>query len=214
MSEHESGPDSVQALPAVEDKKVEEQAAPEVEEGAVRPPAETNPAPAEAEEKKHSGNVEANAGFKNEKEDKPEDKAAQDDGVKPESKETVEETKANDEDTVDTVGQKELPTVNIPLNDSPAPNEEGETDSTPSTPNSTNRRSRRTPSIALSISSTSSGHQTVSSIVFVKKALETIGKSNDGRKISSLETAVKKALSRLWFACILGLNFFFFFANT
>jgi hypothetical protein len=197
MSEHESGPDSVQALP-VEDKKVEEQAASQVEEATQSPPAEMDPAG--TEEKGSAGTDEAGVESEEKGEEKPGDNAApveEEKDVGEESKETVEEMKTNDEESKDTVNQKDLPTVNIPLNDSPAPNEEGETDSTPSTPNSTNRRSRRTPSIALSISSTSSGHQTVSSIVFVKKALEAIGKSNDARKISSLETAVKKALSRL-----------------
>lgn len=212
MSEHESGPDSVQTLP-VEDKKVENQAAPQVEKEAAQPPTEENSGPVEAEEKESAGNDEAKAEAEEKEEEKPDDNAASAEEEKdggPESRKTVEETKANDEESRDSVSQMELPTVNIPLNDSSAPNEEGETDSTPSTPNSTNRRSRRTPSIALSISSTSSGHQTVSSIVFVKKALDAIGKSNDARKISSLDTAVKKALSRLWFACFLSLNF----ANT
>lgn len=57
------------------------------------------------------------------------------------------------------------------------------------------RRSKRTSSIALSVSSTSSGHQTVSSIVFVKKALETLDKSKDARKIPALDSSIKKALS-------------------
>lgn len=57
------------------------------------------------------------------------------------------------------------------------------------------RQSRRSPSVALSISSTSSGHQTISSVIFVKKALETINRSKDARKISALDTSVSRALS-------------------
>jgi hypothetical protein len=67
--------------------------------------------------------------------------------------------------------------------------------STLSAPRQT-RQSRRSPSIALSISSTSSGHQTISSVIFIKKALESISKSKDARKISALDTSVSKALSR------------------
>lgn len=55
------------------------------------------------------------------------------------------------------------------------------------------RRSRRAPSLALSIGSTSSGKQTISASVFIKKAMETIKNSKDARKISALETSVSKA---------------------
>jgi hypothetical protein len=60
---------------------------------------------------------------------------------------------------------------------------------------SSRRRSRRSPSVALSVSSTASGHQTVSSMVFIKKALDAIKNSKDARRISALDNAVSKAMS-------------------
>lgn len=67
----------------------------------------------------------------------------------------------------------------------------------PSTPPDTSRHNRRAPSIALSVSSTASGVQTVSSMVFIKKALESIAASKDARKILALDSAVKKALTQI-----------------
>lgn len=133
-----------------------------------------------------------------------------------ESTEKEDGTATNDDDSSEgskngtissATEQKDLPTIDIPLtddNENINGNGQGDTaasmesESDPSTPNShSRRRSKRAPSIALSISSTGSGQQTVSSMVFVKKALETISKSSDARKISPLDNAVKKALSKL-----------------
>ncbi|ODQ68350.1 hypothetical protein NADFUDRAFT_54895 [Nadsonia fulvescens var. elongata DSM 6958] len=59
------------------------------------------------------------------------------------------------------------------------------------------RHKNRSPSIALSISSTSSGQKTVSSMVFIQSALELISKSKEAKRTPALENATKKALDQL-----------------
>lgn len=111
---------------------------------------------------------------------------------------------------------KETEKPKVPLGSPIAVSQNAETESTPSIANSDTitddvapiegitsrarslsiRSKRRAPSIALSTSRSSSGQQTVSSLVFVKNAMEIIAKSKDAKKNDALDTAVQKALSK------------------
>lgn len=58
------------------------------------------------------------------------------------------------------------------------------------------RRNRRSPSIALSIASTSSGQHSIPVIMLVKKAFDIIKASKDARKMPALEKAITTAISQ------------------
>lgn len=124
-------------------------------------------------------------------------KEATDDSLK--ELETVTESNKTPESTEST---SQLPPAITLLNSTEEDDDIQEFPSLPVTPvdpkhdTRKKRHTKMSPSLALSVSSiTSTGHQTVSSSVFIKKAMQLISRHKATAKNSTIKAAVTKALS-------------------